>query len=116
AFLKRQPDLNWRSRQVRDAIYEAMRFWLKRGVDGFRIDVLWHLVKDDLFRDNPPNPDFKPGMPPHEKLIPLYTPDRPEMEEILAEMRDVVEEFGDRLLIGEIYLPLERLIAYYGRD
>jgi alpha-glucosidase len=93
-----------------------MRFWLGRGVDGFRIDVLWHLIKDDQFRDNPPNPQFAPGQPPHEALIPLYTTDRPEMADVLAEFRGVVDEFDDRLLIGEIYLPLERLVAYYGRD
>jgi alpha-glucosidase len=83
---------------------------------GFRIDVLWHLIKDDQFRDNPANPAFVAGRPPHEALLPLYTTDRPEMAEVIAEMRDVVDEFGERLLIGEIYLPLERLVAYYGRD
>jgi alpha-glucosidase len=116
AFLKQQPDLNWRSPLVRQAIFEAMRFWLRHEVDGFRIDVLWHLIKDDQFRDNPANPAFVEGRPPHEALLPLYTTDRPEMAEVIAEMRDVVDEFGERLLIGEIYLPLERLVAYYGRD
>ena len=43
-------------------MYGAMRFWLRRGVDGFRVDVLWHLIKDDRFRDNPVNPNFAPGM------------------------------------------------------
>ena len=116
AFLKQQPDLNWRNPQVREAIYDVMRFWLRRGVDGFRIDVLWHLIKDNQFRDNPPNPAFTPLRPPHERLISLYTTDRPEMAEVIAEMRRVADEFADRLLIGEIYLPLERLVAYYGAD
>jgi alpha-glucosidase len=116
AFLKQQPDLNWRNPQVREAMYEAMRFWLRRGVDGFRVDVLWHLIKDERFRDNPKNPNFAPGMPPHHAVLPLYTTDRPEMEELVAELRGVLDEFGDRLLIGEIYLPLERLMRYYGRD
>ncbi len=116
AFLKQQPDLNWRNPRVRHAIYEAMRFWLRRGVDGFRVDVLWHLIKDDQFRDNPVNANFAPGMPPHEVLAQLYTSDRPEVQEVIAEMRSVVDEFADRLLIGEIYLPLERLVKYYGRD
>ena len=116
AFLKQQPDLNWRNPQVRQAIYDVMRFWLRRGVDGFRIDVMWHLIKDEQFRDNPRNPNFVPGRPPHEELTPLYTTDRPEMSDVVAEMRKVVDEFNDRLIIGEIYLPLERLVAYYGRD
>jgi alpha-glucosidase len=116
AYLKEQPDLNWRNPEARAAIYDVMRFWMRRGVDGFRVDVLWHLIKDEQFRDNPPNPSFRPGRPPHEALLPLYTTDRPEMQEVVAEMRGVVDEFGDRLLIGEIYLPVKRLVAYYGRD
>jgi alpha-glucosidase len=116
AFLAAQPDLNWRNPAMRAAIYEVMRFWLRRGVDGFRVDVLWHLIKDDAFRDNPPNADFRPTDPPHHRLIPLYTADRPEMHDVIAEMRRVADEFSDRVLIGEIYLPLERLVAYYGRD
>ncbi len=116
AFLAEQPDLNWRNAQVRNAIYDVMRFWLRRGVDGFRVDVIWHLIKDDQFRDNPPNPDFASGSPPNHRLIPLYSTDRPEVHEVIAEMRGVVDEFADRVLIGEIYLPIERLVAYYGRD
>ena len=51
-----QPDLNWRNPEVREAMFDVLRFWLDRGVDGFRVDVIWHLIKDDAFRDNPPNP------------------------------------------------------------
>jgi alpha-glucosidase len=93
-----------------------MRFWLRRGVDGFRVDVIWHLIKDDQFRDNPLNPDFRPGQPPNHAVVPLYTADRPEVHDLIREMRVVMEEFPERLLIGEIYLPIERLMAYYGRD
>jgi alpha-glucosidase len=116
AFHAAQPDLNWRNPAVRSAIYEAMRFWLRRGVDGFRVDVIWHLIKDDRFRDNPPNPAFHAGEPPHHRLTPLYTVDRPEVHDVIAEMRRVADEFSDRVLIGEIYLPFERLVAYYGRN
>lgn len=117
AFLRQQPDLNWRNPKVREEMYDVLRFWLGRGVDGFRVDVLWHLIKDERFRDNPPHPDWKPGMPPHKKLLQLYSADRPEVHEVVSEMRHVLAEYGeDRVLIGEIYLPLARLIAYYGRD
>ena len=61
AFLKEQPDLNWRNPQVRAAMHDVLRFWMRRGVDGFRIDVLWHLMKDPQFRDNPLNPDWQAG-------------------------------------------------------
>jgi alpha-glucosidase len=116
AFLAAQPDLNWRNGEVRAAMYDVMRFWLRRGVDGFRVDVIWHLIKDDQFRNNPLNPEFRPGDPPHHAVIPLYTADRPEVHEVIAGMRRVVNEFADRVLIGEIYLPVERLVSYYGRD
>jgi len=92
------------------------RRWLKRGVDGFRVDVLWHLIKDDRRRDNPPNPDYTTAMPSHLRYLPLYTTDRPEVLGVVAGLRQVVDEFDDRALLGEIYLPLDRLMAYYGRD
>jgi alpha-glucosidase len=115
-FLAAQPDLNWRNPAVRNAIYDVIRFWLKRGVDGFRVDVIWHLIKDDRFRDNPPDPNYAVGEKPKRALIPLYTADRPEVHGVIAEMRRVVDEFPDRLLIGEIYLPIQRLVTYYGRE
>ncbi len=116
AFLAQQPDLNWRNPDVRRAMYDAMRFWLRRGVDGFRVDVIWHMIKDAQFRDNPPNPDFREGRPPHERILSRYTTDQPEVHEIIAEMRRVIDEFDSRVLIGEIYLPVERLVAYYGKN
>ena len=103
AFLTAQPDLNWRNTEVRAAMHDVMRFWLARGVDGFRVDVIWHLIKDEKFRDNPPNPDYRQGQPPHHALVPLYTADRPEIHDLIGELRAVVDEFPDRLLIGEIY-------------
>ena len=119
-FLKEQPDLNWRHPEVRAAIYEVMRFWLRRGVDGFRVDVIYHLIKDDAYRDNPVNPAFVPGGDPAHRLRPEYTVDRPEVQEIVREMRAVLDEFGTpasaRLLIGEVYLPVPRLMTYYGAD
>jgi alpha-glucosidase len=116
AFLKAQPDLNWRNREVREAMYDVIRFWLERGVDGFRVDVLWHLIKDDQFRDDPPNPGYQPGDSEHRKLLQLYTTDRPEMHDVVAEMREVFEAYDERLIIGEIYLPVERLVKYYGLE
>jgi alpha-glucosidase len=116
AFLAQQPDLNWRNRAVREAIYDVMRFWLRKGVDGFRVDVIWHLIKDAAFRDNPPNPGYREGQPPHERVLPLHTTDQTEVHDVIAEMRQVMDEFDGRVLIGEIYLPLERLVTYYGKD
>ncbi|HEY2592077.1 MAG TPA: alpha-amylase family glycosyl hydrolase, partial [Steroidobacteraceae bacterium] len=116
AFLEAQPDLNWRNPRVRAAMHDVLRFWLDRGVDGFRVDVLWHLIKDAQFRDNPPNPEYRHGEPPHAQQVMLYSADRPEIHEVVAELRRIVDEYDERVLIGEIYLPIERLVAYYGAD
>jgi alpha-glucosidase len=116
AFLVQQPDLNWRNPAVRQAIYDVMRFWLGKGVDGFRVDVIWHLIKDAEFRDNPPNPNHHSARPPHETILTRYSSDQPEVHDVIAEMRRVIDEFDARVLIGEIYLPFERLVTYYGKD
>lgn len=116
SFLAEQPDLNWRNPEVRAAMYDAMRFWLDRGVDGFRLDVVYYCMKDPELRDNPPNPGWKPGMPEIDTLLQAHSNDHEDMAIVVAEMRRVVDAYEDKLLIGEIYLPLERLMAYYGRD
>jgi alpha-glucosidase len=114
AFLKEQPDLNWRNPAVQDAMLAVLRFWLDRGADGFRIDVIWGLVKDEQFRDNPPNPDYHPSLPPHYQQLATYSTDRPEVHGVIASMRRVLDSYADRMMVGEIYLPVERLVTYYG--
>ena len=116
SFLKEQPDLNWRNPAVKQTMYDVLRFWLDRGVDGFRVDVIWMLIKDIHFRNNPPNPGYVPGSPSHNKLLPLYTANLPEVHAIVAEMRAVTDAYMDRVLIGEIYLPVEQLVTYYGAN
>ena len=114
AFLKQQPDLNWRNPDVQQAMLGVLRFWLDRGVDGFRVDVIWHIVKDDQFRDNLPDPEYKPTQAPHRKLLATYSTDRPEVHDIIELMRHVLDEYEERMMVGEIYLPLERMVTYYG--
>jgi alpha-glucosidase len=116
AYLREQPDLNWREGRVQDAMMEVLRFWLERGVDGFRVDALRQLVEDDQLRDNPLNPEYHPGLGPYHALIPVYTTDRPETLRIATLMRQLVDRYPGRLLIGELYLPIERLMAYYGKN
>lgn len=141
AFLPEQPDLNWRNPAVSAAIHDVMRFWFDRGVDGFRIDVLWHLIKHAGFPDNPVNPDWRPGMKAMDRVLQLYSTDQPEVHAVAAGLRAVADEYADacsrdgasprgdagpddgaspggdrgRLLIGEIYLPIDRLVTYYGK-
>jgi alpha-glucosidase len=114
AYLKQQPDLNWRNPAVRAAMLAVLRFWFDRGVDGFRIDALRQLVKDDRLRDNPVNPDWLPGDNPYLALQPLHTADQPEIMPIIAEWRALADRYPERVLIGELWVSLERLVAYYG--
>jgi len=114
AFLKEQPDLNWRSAELRAAMLDAMRFWFDRGVDGFRIDVLWHIVKHEDLPDNPANPAWTPQVRDRDRLIQLHSTDQPEAHAISAEMRRLADSYGDRVLIGEIFLPNEAHARWYG--
>ncbi len=116
SFLATQPDLNWRNPAVRDAMFQVLRFWLDRGVDGFRVDVLWLLIKDAAFRDNPPNPVYRPTQPAINRYVSVYNADQPEIHALIAEMRSVIDDYSDRVLIGEVYLPFDRLVTYYGKD
>ncbi|MDB4992939.1 MAG: alpha-amylase [Myxococcaceae bacterium] len=116
AFLKEQPDLNWRNPAVQEAMFDVLRFWFDRGVDGFRVDVLWHMIKAESFPDNPPNPGYLPSMGEMHRVLQVHSADQPEVHAIAAEMRRIADAYGERVLIGEIYLPVERLMHYYGRD
>lgn len=116
AFLKEQPDLNWRNPDVRAAMLDVLRFWFARGVDGFRIDVLWHIIKHADFPDNPLNEDWVEGLPEMARVHQLHSTDQPEVHDIAADMRAIADEHGARVLVGEIYLPNDRLMHYYGRE
>jgi len=114
-YLREQPDLNWRNPAVEAEMLGVMRFWLDRGVDGLRVDAVQNVIKDDRFRDNPPNPGFRPGDDPFTRLLRAWSGDRPEVHAVIARMRRVLEEYGgERVLIGEIYNTPERVVAYYG--
>ncbi|WP_366510272.1 alpha-amylase family glycosyl hydrolase [uncultured Sphingomonas sp.] len=116
AMLTEQPDLNWRNPELRAAMLDAMRFWFDRGTDGFRVDILWHMIKHADFPDNPANPDWREGMADMHKVLQLHSTDQPDVFAIAAEMRALADSYDDRVLVGEIYLPVERLMAYYGKD
>jgi alpha-glucosidase len=116
SFLKQQPDVNWRNPELREAMWDALRFWLDRGVDGFRVDVMWLLIKDDAFRDNPVNPEYHAIALSAHRQVRLYNSNRPEIHDLIATMRSVFDSYRGRLLIGEIYLPVNQLVLYYGND
>src|SRR4051812_13736659 len=114
AFLKEQPDLNWRNPEVQEAMFNVMRFWLNKGVDGFRVDVMWHMIKDEELRDEPVNVDYQPHMATYEQLLHVYSTDQLEVHDIVRRMRQVLDEYNERMMIGEVYLPIHKLMGYYG--
>jgi glycosidase len=113
-FHRSQPELNYRHPDVLPAMLDNMRFWLDRGVDGFRVDVIWLMLKDAGLRDEPPNPDAAPDARPFDRLQHIYTADVDGIHDIVRRMRAVLDEYDERMMVGEIYLPLERLMTYYG--
>ena len=113
-FLPSQPDLNWRNPAVRRAMGDVLRFWMRRGVDGFRVDVIWLLAEDDRFLDEPENPGWTPASVEHARLQHIYTQDQPETHAYIRELRQVLDEYDDRMMVGEIYLPVEQLLPYAG--
>ncbi len=114
-FVTQQPELNYRHPDVLPAMLQHMRFWLDKGVDGFRVDVIWLMLKDEQLRDEPPNPDWD-GLDPMSSLNHIYTQNVCGIHAIVRQMRAVLEEYDQRMMVGEIYLPYDQLVTYYGRD
>lgn len=116
-FVKEQPELNWRNPELRAVMLDTLRFWLKRGVDGFRMDVIGLIIKDRDLRDNPLNPDADPNLPANDlfsRLQQIYNLDQDDVHDVIREIRGVLDEFDDRCGIGELWGPLPRWVRYYG--
>jgi alpha-glucosidase len=115
-FYPQQPDLNWRNREVRKAMYDAMRFWFKRGVAGFRLDAVSRLFEDPNLRDDPILPGRNAYGDPN--ILHKYTDNLPEVHEVLREMRRIADGFpGDPVLISEADEPnIRELTKMYGNN
>jgi alpha-glucosidase len=99
SFAVQQPDLNWENPEVEAAMHDVLRFWLDRGVDGFRIDVIHKLAKDPDLGDN--TPELR------------HDEDWPTIHERLRRIRAVIDEYDDRMIVGEVYLlDLRRVVQY----
>lgn len=119
SFLPNQPDLNYHNPEVKQAMLDVVRFWLKRGVDGFRLDMFGSILKDAFLRDNPINtkPRMFPGAPIPEIFIQKYNLNTPECLAFAKELRSVCEEFEpERILLGEVFGPSSTLRGYLGDD
>ncbi|MFQ3548018.1 MAG: alpha-amylase family glycosyl hydrolase [Termitinemataceae bacterium] len=105
-FTEQQPDLNWRNPEVQNAMLEEMRFWLDRGVKGFRLDVINYLVKDAHLRNNPYR--FRFTYPRrHDLQHHQYDRNQQETLDIVSRIRDLMDAYsgpgGDTMLVGEVY-------------
>lgn len=115
-FLSKQPDLNWRNPAVVKAMHDVLRFWLDKGVDGFRVDVVTFMMKHPDFPDNPP----KTGSQEHAVTATqdhIFDIDQPEIHGVLRGLRAVIDRYDNRVMIGETVDsdPL-KLVRYYGED
>jgi len=116
-FLEQQPDLNYRNPAVAEAMHDVMRFWLDRGADGFRVDVIHGLIKDDQLRDNPVRVEHDADIPWYAAGTqdPLYCSDRPEVHEIIRGFRRVTDGYQDRMMVGETWPREQERLADYLR-
>ncbi|GAA4959016.1 alpha-glucosidase [Nonomuraea thailandensis] len=116
SFTPGQPDLNWRNPEVRAAMRRVWRFWLDRGVDGFRIDVAHRLLKDAGLRDNPAELAHARRHTVHPTLR-MRNLDLPETLQVLRELRRTLDEYGGKLALGEVPISDDRRLAdYFGGD
>jgi alpha-glucosidase len=113
-FYRQQPDLNWRNPAVERAMFDAMRFWLERGVAGFRLDAITELIEDEQLRDEPQTGGTNAQGDPN--LDHIYTDNLPETHQVIRRLRAMIDTCpGQRVLIGETYLPRTAdLDAWYG--
>ena len=109
SFLPEQPDVNWRNAAVRAALMDAARFWLERGVDGFRLDVFNAWYKHVDFPDNPP----RWGLRAFDRQQHCFDVNQPEMHEALGELRGLLDSFPNRVAVGESYLSTPEIAARY---
>ncbi len=108
-FAKEQPDVNWHNPEVRQAMLDVFRFWLERGVDGFRLDVFNAYFKHAEFRNNP----TKLGVMPYDHQRHHYDIDQPEMFPLLAELRKLLDSYPERYAVGETFLASPKVAARY---
>ncbi len=115
SFYPAQPDLNWRNPAVRAAMAEVMRFWLDRGVDGFRVDAIQYLIKDARLRDNPPGGVARPPWPAEPGgLRRRWSRDQRGVIGVLRQLRLVADAYPGTALLGELYGPADRVAAAFG--
>ena len=112
-FLAEQPDLNLHNPAVQDAMLEVARFWLDRGVDGFRLDAANFYMHDPELRDNPPS-GVRDASRPYDYQAHVYSRSRPESLAFVARIRALLDSYGDRFAVAEIgdHSMVDEVISY----
>jgi alpha-glucosidase len=118
SFLPFQPDLNYRNPVVKETMFNLMRFWLEKGVDGFRLDIINVVYKDEEFRDNPLSPKFFQTEYDYSSFFQeaKFSVNQPESFTFARELRRVIDPFGEKLLLGEAAAKRDVLRKYLGTD
>ena len=116
SFLKEQPDLNWRNPELVAALHDSLRFWMARGVDGFRMDVLGMIIKHPEMPDNPPNPAWQDGDRDADQHLRVHSQNYPEVYRAVAGIRRVLDEFPGCTSVGEVFGRPDQLARYYEDD
>lgn len=112
SWTRYQPEVNWRNPKLKEAMYDVIKFWLDMGVDGYRMDVVNWYIKDDQYRSNPYRISFNPP----DYQIHKYDRNRPETHGICKEIRQIVDNYSDRMTVGEIFTDESEVAAeYYGK-
>ncbi|NNL35872.1 MAG: alpha-glucosidase [Silicimonas sp.] len=104
SFLASQPQMNFHNPEVVEATLETMRFWLDRGVDGFRLDSINYPFHDEQLRDNPPKDDATPDdwVNPYNVQRHIYDKSRPETLEFLEQVRAMLDRYSGTMTVGEV--------------
>jgi alpha-glucosidase len=110
-FCPQQPDLNWRCPELAQAVLDIFRFWLDRGVDGFRLDVFNAYFKDERFHDNPP----RIGLRSFDRQKHTYDINQPELVPLLAKIRSLLDSYPERYVVGETFAEVPEQLPSFLR-
>jgi len=122
SLLQEQPDLNWRNPALKTAMFDNMRFWLEREVDGFRLDAVLFMLKDPAERDNPPNrggsQHMHKSLGAYESHVHLYDQGHEDVHQVFRDMRALLDEYeSPRMALAEMHVfDWSELRSYYGQD
>lgn len=112
-FLKEQPDLNWRNPEVVKEMRKILDFWLKKGIDGFRVDAIAHIIEDFQLRDDPRNIATNKRKELYEGLVHINSTNQPELKIVIDLLCEKMAEYGDKFVVSEAYIGHKEMLEMY---